>query len=347
MNKKYLKILYLGDIKEGNTSFQRSGALSGLGHQVTTAQIYPQNLNVSQRIDNWLYRKGLHMFGHRSPSINRSITEIGLQSHFDVLWIDKGLYVTAETIERIKSYNPRIKVVGYSPDYMAAQHNNSRWFIEHSKYYDLFVTTKSYSAKWLKRVGCKAVLFQGNAYDPATHKPVKLSPEEKENLGGGVGFIGTYEKERADFIRFLGINQISVKVYGNDWEKAPVMDGVNITNKAMIGNDYARVICSFDINLCFLRKINLDFQTTRSIEIPACGAFMLAERSKEHLELFKEGKEAEFFEGKAELLDKCRFYLKHPTVREKIAKSGRKRCLVSGYSNQARLKKVLTVIKEF
>ena len=68
---------------------------------------------------------------------------------------------------------------------------------------------------------------------------------------------------------------------------------------------------------------------------------MLAERTDEHLQLFKECEEAEFFNSREELLRKVQYYLDHDEKRINISAAGRQKCLDSGYSHHDRLKVML------
>ena len=68
---------------------------------------------------------------------------------------------------------------------------------------------------------------------------------------------------------------------------------------------------------------------------------MLAERTGRHLDFFEEGKEAEFFGSKEELLAKVKKYLSNNEEREMIARAGRERCLSSGYSMSSQLSTIL------
>ena len=98
--------------------------------------------------------------------------------------------------------------------------------------------------------------------------------------------------------------------------------------------------------LAFLRKVNRDLQTTRTMEIPACGGFMLAERTEEHLNLFKEDKEAVFFSDDTELKSKIEYYLMNENERKTIALNGLKRCKESGYDNITMVSKVIHYLIE-
>lgn len=346
-----LRILYVGPLWHGGTCLQRLKALQQLGHQVVGVDTQPEPVRkamarLSYRINCKLFQLGLNAFGPVDlAGANRIILERFHSGEWDILWLDKGLSIERRTLEQVKTKASRCLIAGYSPDDMFGRHNQSRQFLQHLPLYDIYFTTKFYGVEELKNLGCPKVMFIGNAFDPEIHQPMPVNSADKKILGGPVGFIGTYEANRAASLHFLARHNIPVRIWGPGWRKCHLeAKHLQLQKQSLWGEQYSLAINAFDINLCFLRKQNRDFQTTRSIEIPACGAFMLAERTDEHLSLFEEGKEAEFFGSDEELLDKVRYYLAHDDERRSIALAGRERCLKSGYSNQDRLKQMLQEI---
>ena len=98
---------------------------------------------------------------------------------------------------------------------------------------------------------------------------------------------------------------------------------------------------------CYLGKtihiLNDDLHTSRSVDIPACGAFMLAERTIDHKNLFIEGKEAEFFGDEKELETKIKFYLKNDEKRKDIARKAYNKCRSSDYSHTKKIKEIINL----
>ena len=118
-----------------------------------------------------------------------------------------------------------------------------------------------------------------------------------------------------------------------------------VCGRRRVGGDYARAINAAKIGLGLLSKRFPETTTTRTFEIPGCGTFLLAERSLHHQELYKEGHEAEFFGSPDEMVEKINHYLANPVRRLKIAAAGHQRCIVSGYSNRHRIRKVLDIVE--
>lgn len=339
-----LTILYVGQMVDGSTTAQRAQALREMGHQlicVTTAE--SEKAIVKPSLFSRIRRK---IVGPEDRvQANARILKLLAERVFDMLWIDKGLTIDAKTLKLAREHQPRCLITGFSPDDMMNPNNQSRQFLKGLPQYDFYITTKSYNVAELESLGCSKALFMDNAYDPHTHRPLPVSEAERQRLGGAVGFIGQWEPERAESLRKLALAGLPVRVWGYTWERMKdVPPKLQLENRPLWGDDYARALCALDINLCFLRKCNRDVQTTRTMEIPACGGFMLAERTEEHQRLFTEGQEAEFFANDQELISKVRYFLDHPEERLRIARRGYERCLRDSYSYTDRLDELLKSI---
>ena len=67
----------------------------------------------------------------------------------------------------------------------------------------------------------------------------------------------------------------------------------------------------------------------------------LHERTESHLDIFKEGRDAAFFESRDELIDKVRYYLLHDYQRERIRQAGYYRTMSAGHTYRNRLEQIL------
>ncbi len=335
-----LSILYVGE--KAGTCQQRGRALEDLGHRITFIECGPPR--------SWLLRQ-LYRVGHhlsRPPDLvgsHRALQETLDRESFDVLWVDKGRSLRPDVLRAVRERAPKMRMLSYSPDDMTRPYHSSVRYRAALGLYDLVVTTKSYIADDLRAQGVRRILFVGNAYDPNVHRPLVLAQADLDRFGCDVGFVGTYENDRARHMLRLARAGVPVSIRGVGWrrfrERHPKL---TILHETLGDDEYPVAINATRINLGFLRKGARDRQTTRSIEIPACGAFMLAERTDEHETLFEEGVEAAFFAGFDELLEKCRYYLEHAAERQRIAAAGLERCQRSGYSNGDRLRHILEVL---
>ena len=267
-------------------------------------------------------------------------------SNIDVVFIVKGTMIYPNTLKKIKQRYRNIKIVSWALDNMYVWHNRTLFYTLGLKYYDLVSTTKTNNVEELTRIGAKKVFFHNNAYSKKVHRPL---PNKSSKYSHDVLFIGALEKERFESMRFLAEHGLEVHIYTDSWQEAIFKS--NSTNLiihpgGLYGDDYAEAISNSKVALCFLRKINRDQQTTRSIEIPACGGCMVAEQTEEHLGLFEADKEAVFFKNDTELLHKVKALLTNPRRRIEIAKNGLQRCLDSGYSYDDLARKLIYEINE-
>lgn len=327
-------------------SRQRLEALKDLGHEVEGLSYLPLGTNINLSVNLIDRIKNKLGFPLDLVEINTSLINLYKSYQPEIIWIDKVHTIKPQTYREIKKFNPEVFIIYYSEDDIYLRHNRSRYLSDSLSIFDLVFSTKPRNAKELPRLGVRDVYCIYQAFDKNFHRPMEISEEERERWGSDVTFVGFCEADRANKLYYLAENGVKVRVWGINWDRfTKKHHNLKVENRPVTCDDYIKVINATKINLNFLRKMNRDEHTSRSLEIPACASFMLAERTQEHLNLFKEGVEAEFFSINDEMLVKVKYYLSHEQERKKIANLARKRCLESNYSHHGRLSEMISYIE--
>ena len=135
-----------------------------------------------------------------------------------------------------------------------------------------------------------------------------------------------------------------LSIYGNNWKKADEWSIIkpHWQGPALSGSDYTKALQCAKVCLGLLSKGNRDRHTQRSLEIPYLGSLLCAERTDEHLTLYKDGKEAVFWDDVDECAEVCFEMLKNDERRQAIARRGRQRCIENGTMNEAVMDKIIS-----
>lgn len=342
-------VLFIGEDKPGSRAPQRLRAMRELGHAVTFVRSHPERETyetpptLTRRI-RYRLRRPADVAG-----VNREVARrIETGPAPDIVWVDYVLTIRPRVLAGLRSAWPKTAVVWYSEDDMMRPHNSSIFLDRSLPHFDLWVTTKSFNARpeEMPARGARRVLFVDNSYDPHTHRPIGIGPEERSAFGADASFVGTFEGERAASLLRVAESGIAVRVWGNGWGRVRGLHPkLHVEERTVYGDDLARVYGASAINLAFLRKINRDRQTCRTVEIPACGAFMLHERTDEARALLAEGREAAYFSDNAELVERCRYWLDRQEERRAIAAAGRRRMTEGGFSHRDRMVQIFGEIE--
>jgi len=351
-----MKILYLGDIGPGQTCLMRMRALQRLGHQVVgvnTVQPWRQAKWLQRQLQRRLHR------GSVVDAINESVLAGAAELQPDLVWADKQEFLRPDTLQKLRESGARL--VSFTPDpYFTLSWKRTPLMDAAMQEFDAFVYCKSYEKKAYEATG-KEVIYMPLGYCDEVHRPL-VSADSRWQCE--IGFLGGWEPRRERYLNRVAVAGNDLKVWGGYWDflndgrrtfrrsiilrqlagnesfkihRNPAL-GACLQGDEVYGDDYARALTGAKISVGFLRKVCPDQHTTRTFEIPACGSMLLADRTEEHQEFFKEGQEADYFGSEDELVDKIAFYVKNPEVRERVALAGIKRSHDGGYSYLERMR---------
>ena len=194
-------------------------------------------------------------------------------------------------------------------------------FCQGSEYMDVFRQMGLTHAEWLPM-----------ACDPEVHHRVELSVEERLKFGSDVVFVGSYYPHRAETLQT--VLRHNSAVWGPGWEVLPL----NSPLRACIRDAHTRPDIWTKIYSASKIVLSIHYRDSenrfpvhqaspRVFEAMACGAFVLTDRQKDVLSLFKDGEHLVAFSDEVDLDRKIAYYLGHADEREQIAAAGRQEVL--------------------
>ena len=334
------RILYLG--AQSGTCLDRARAYQRLGHVVI--HLDPRKLLPST---SWTERVTWRLGGHWfAPLLRRQLSRHLRGQHFDLCHVDCGEWVTPATVTLLKRYAQ--KVINYCIDDPTGPRDGRRFlaYRQALPHYDLAVVMRDLNVVEAHRLGAKNVYRVFMSADEQSHAPRVLSDADQKQWRADVLFLGTWMPERGPFMLELVRAGVPLTIQGAHWNKAPEWSELSPYWRGgpIGGDDYAKAIQCARINLGLLSKGNRDMHTTRSMEIPALGGVLCAERTPEHQSLYVEGQEAVFWRDAQECADVCLSLLMDEGRRKHLMERGHQRYVHSGYANESVLKKILTAV---
>jgi glycosyltransferase involved in cell wall biosynthesis len=277
---------------------------------------------------------------------NQLVLDCASQFRPDILLAFKGSFIESRTLETLRQ--SQIALYNYYPDTSPSAHD--RILAESIRRYDcVFYTKKFWSLNLPAALVDRPSVFLPHGYDPDVHQVLSLDPRDTAAYGHDVTVVATHTpyKERLLSELVHRCPNLDLHIYGSLWVESSRSPELNthIRGFALFGSQYAKALRASRIVLAITSgKVDGvaqgDDTTTRTYEIPACGGFMLHERTPELLELYDEGKEVACFGSVEELASKIEYYLAHPEEREAIANAGHNRC-VPAYSYDNRMREIL------
>lgn len=339
-------MIFTGPLWDGSTSLQRLNAFLALDF----LEVHAIDSGLRVRVTRHTMRTVLYSLAWKAgwaPDIGHErarLLSLAREITSDVIFVDSSRVLTRSDLSSLRRLGSPL-LCYYVPDNVVARHNTSRQLTSTFPDWDVFFTTKSFNVAELAAMGVRKPVLIGKAYDAALHRPLPPEVVGADFERFDVVFMGAYERERLTSINRLAQAGFSVAVFSSGWPSHQTDSRVSLRMIAL-GEDYIRGMHVGKIALCFLRKINRDRITQRSMEIPAMQRPMVAERTDEHDAHFCHGTEYLGFRNDDELIHNVRLLLNDDQARRRLALRGRERCLTSGYSTIDRARQMIGLIAD-
>jgi spore maturation protein CgeB len=236
----------------------------------------------------------------------------------DVVVMAKGSGVELAVVRALAE--AKVRIFNFYPDPLPLDDDD---FIRTIPLFSCVFTYSKFQVPSWYWFGAQRVHYLPFASDPELHQP-KAPPSGREDyFRSPVGYLATWHPYAEDWPAHLV--RFGLKIWGNQWH---MLSPTHPARAAWQGEgkgsyDELAVVCgASDVVFNMVRAWNGSSHSMKTFEIPACGGFMLGNRTDEQRTFFEEDVAAAYFSTIEEMVDKVDFYLRNESARRKIAAKG-------------------------
>ena len=341
-----MKILYIGHATPETTSRHRADALKRLGHEVIVSDPYAAlTSHLSGRLRGALhYRTGYRFL----QGAVRTFTDTLLRQHIhwpEVIWLDSGELFGYQAASALRQFG--CPTVLYNIDDPSGQRDGRRWgsLLSALPAYDLCTVVRTENIAEFHAFGARRIHRVWRSYDEIAHQSFDELESIPTVFRSDVAFVGTWMRGegRDEFLLALIEGGLDIAIWGARWQKSPAWPKLRAhwRGPALAGRNYVAALQGAKVALGFLSHGNRDLHTTRSAEIPYAGGLLCAERTVEHMAMYRDGEEAVFWNDADECAAVCHKLLADEALRMRIRRQGMERVRAGGYGNEAVCREIL------
>lgn len=263
--------------------------------------------------------KRLYEYDHRY--INQQLITLAKKTIPDIAIITGGHRISSKTVQNLKSNG--IVTVLWTTDPPI----NFQSIMDTAPHFDFIFCQGSEAVELLNNAGIRGPRWLPMACDPKVHHALNVTVEERRRWGSDLVFVGSYYANRHKVLSEL--IHFDLGIYGPGWNKLKKNDPLkkNIKGKEVMPSDWLKIYSSSKIVIVIHYqdgRIPCFQASPKVFESLACGAFVIVDRQKDIMELFREGKHLAVFNDSFDLKNQIEHYLSRPKERDHIARNGSK-----------------------
>lgn len=273
--------------------------------------------------------------------VNDALLQAAKEVRPDMIFLWRCIDILPLTLSRLRSELPNSTIVVYHNDNPFTNFKDRlkcRHFLSGLRHAHVTAVYRPNNVEEALAHGAQRVELLLPSFIRDLHRPLRGMQKTD------VIYVGHYEPDdRMDALLALHEAGVDVQVRGPGWQSVQKRHHWISQQKIerLWGDAYVSALSNARIALAFLSKRHGDVYTRRCFEIPACGSLLMAPRTPQLQELFREGVEAVFWSSTNELVDKVILYLSHESDRAQIAAAGHRRVNDEGHDEYGRAAQVI------